>query len=129
MKTYGEFHDGFFEGLWIDKARKAVQVYLSTDQGERTTVVLGGVVMLKAGGLREGNIIFEVVIRCGSEITHEDIGELYELHADREAAAWEVNLLNRALTEQMQILEVNPSYGGQCLILAREIQFNPGMHL
>lgn len=52
MKTYSEFHDGFFEGIRSDKDMKVVHVYLSTDRKVRTTAVLNGVLKLKAEGLR-----------------------------------------------------------------------------
>jgi hypothetical protein len=121
MKTYPQFHDGFLEGLWID--RGIVHVYLSTLEKERTTAVLNGVVMLRAGGFREGNIIFEVLTRGHEEITLQDVAELYVLQSSHEPAAWEHQLIDRARKECLQIFEVNPSYGGTCLILARTVEF------
>jgi len=75
MKTYSQFHDGFLEGLRIDKEGKVVEVYLSTLEKERTTAVLSGVVILKAGGFREGNIIFEVSTWACEEITLADVAD------------------------------------------------------
>jgi len=125
MKTYSEFHDGLFEGLRIEKDQKVVHVYLRTSGGQRTTVCLRGVVMLKAGGFREGNIIFESSVRNSGEITLADIAELYELDPNNERARWEHKLLERVREEQLQILEVNPSYGGSCVILAKTIELMP----
>jgi hypothetical protein len=122
MKNYGQFHDGFFEGLWIpDKG--IVHVFLSTSKRERATVVLTGVVMLKASGLKEGNIIFDVLTRDHDEITLEDIAELYELKPGHEPAVWEHQLLEKAQQQGFQMLQINPSYGGSCLILAQAIEF------
>jgi len=126
MKTYSEFHDGFLEGLRIDKDRKVVHVYLSTLEKERTTAVLSGVLMLRAGGFREGNIIFEVSTRDREEITLADITELYELESGHEPAAWEHELMNRAKAQPLQIFEVSASYGGTCLILAQTLEFVTG---
>jgi len=121
MKNYGQFHDGFFEGLWIPD-KETVHVFLSTLKKERTTVVLTGVVMLKASGLKEGNIIFDVLTRDHDEITLQDIAELYELPG-HEPAAWEHQLLKKASDQSFQMFELNPSYGGSCLILARTTEF------
>jgi hypothetical protein len=66
MKKYGRFHDGFFEGFWIDGT--TVQVHLSTLEKERFTAVAEGVVALAANGFRAGNIVFDVVARGHEEI-------------------------------------------------------------
>jgi hypothetical protein len=67
MKTYSEFHDGFLEGLHIDRDAKVARVFLRTLEGQRASAVLNGVVMLKADGFREGNIIFDVSTRDSDE--------------------------------------------------------------
>ncbi len=126
MKTYSQFHDGFLEGLRIDKDGKVVEVYLSTLEKERTTAVLSGVVILKAGGFREGNIIFEVSTWACEEITLADVADLYELDPGHEPAAWEHKLMDRVMTEGLQMLGVSSSYGGTCLILAQTIELVPG---
>jgi hypothetical protein len=124
MKSHSQFHDGLFEGLWIDKDAKIAHVYLSTKERKRSVAVLGGVLKLKAEGLREGNIILEVRTCSGREITSEDIAELYELDSNREAKAWEHQLMERIKQEQLQFFELQPSYGGSCLILAQMVEFS-----
>src|SRR5438270_13064497 len=114
MKNYGQFHDGFFEGLWIPE-KDTAEVYLSTTTGERTTVVLTGVVMLKATGFKQGNIIFDVTTRTAEEITQLDIAELYDLQPDRQPAFWESQLLEKAHRESFHLFQISPSYGGSCL--------------
>jgi hypothetical protein len=122
MKNYGQFHDGFFEGLWIPD-KEIVHVFLSTSKKDRVTVVLTGVIMLKASGLKEGNIIFDVLTRDHDEITLQDIAELYELKPGHEPAVWEHQLLEKASAQSFQMFELNPSYGGSCRILARTTEF------
>lgn len=122
MRNYGQFHDGFFEGLRTPE-KGIVHVYLSTSERVRTTVVLTGVVMLKVTGFREGNIIFDVLTRDHKEITFQDVAELYELQPSHEPAAWEKQLLEKAQQQSFQIFAINPSYGGSCLILAQAVEF------
>ena len=122
MKNYTQYHDGFFDGLCIQD-EGIVQVYLRTSAMERTTVALTGVVMLKVTGLKAGNIIFEVLTRDHEEITLQDIAELYELQPNHEPAVWEHQLLQKAQQQGFQIFEINPSYGGSCLILSQGIEF------
>jgi hypothetical protein len=129
MKTYSEFHDGNLEGLRTDKDTKIVQVYLSTDEKVRTTAVLSGVLKLKAEGFREGNIILDVSTRDSDEITLADIAELYNLDSTHEPNSWEHKLMDKIREERLKILEVNPSYGAQCLILAQTIEFVSGKEL
>jgi hypothetical protein len=129
MKTYSEFYDGFLEGVRTDKDTKVVHVYLSTDEKVRTTAVLSGVLKLRAEGFREGNIILDVSTRDFDEITSADIAELYGLDPNHEPKPWERKLMDEIRERQLQILEVNPSYGGQCLILAQTIEFVPAEDL
>jgi hypothetical protein len=129
MKTYSEFHDGFFEGLHIPDDTKVVHLYLCTLEKERTTAVLTGVVMLKAGGFRAGNIISVVSTRDSGEITLADIGDLYELDSCHEPKPWEHKLMERVGEQHLQILDVSASYGGTCSILAQTIEFVAGEHL
>lgn len=122
MKTYSQFHDGFLEGLRIDKEEKVAQVYLSTVKKERTTAALTGVLMLRADGFREGNIILDVSTRDSEEITLADIADLYDLDTSHEPADWEHKFIEKVRTQRMQLFRVNPSYGGTCAILAQTIE-------
>jgi hypothetical protein len=115
MRNYHEFHDGWFEGLWIDGPR--THVYLSTIAKERFTIVAEDVVALSADDIKTGNIIFEVLTRTHEELNEDDIAILPELQM---IDASQKNIpLERAHQQKLMILEINPSYGGSCLILAR----------
>lgn len=116
MKNYSQFHDGRFEGLWIDGT--TVHVYLSTLEKERFTGVAKGVVALAAGGFRAGNIIFEVVTRDREEIVFRDIAELHDLQNGPEGERQGMQILEKARQEGMSLLEIDPSYGATCLVLA-----------
>jgi hypothetical protein len=125
MKNYSEFHDGYLEGLWTPEGGIA-HVFIATDasvEKKQFTAVMSGVVMLRAGEFREGNIILEVLVRDHDEITVQDIGRLYELAPGHTPEDWEHQLLERARNERMIILEINPSYGASCLVLGRTVEF------
>jgi hypothetical protein len=77
MRKYGQFHDGFFEGFWINGT--TVHVFLSTLEKERFTAIAEGVVALDANGFRAGNIIFDAIVRDHEEIVFRDITQLYDL--------------------------------------------------
>jgi hypothetical protein len=85
VRKYGQFHDGFFEGLWIDST--TVHVFLSTLEKERFTAVAEGVAALDSGGFRAGNIIFDVVVRDHEEIVSRDVAQLYDLQQGSEGKA------------------------------------------
>ena len=119
MKKYGQFHDGFFEGFWIDGT--TVHVYLSTLEKERFTVVTEGVVAVAANGFRAGNIVFDVVSRDHEEITVRDIEELYDLREGPAGDSQGMRQLGKAKQERLTLLEITPSYGGSCMILAHSV--------
>lgn len=117
MKNYHEFHDGFLDGLWFDGNR--VHVYLSTVNKAPFTLLADGVAALSASGFRKGNLIFEVLIRTHEEITQSDVAALYELRDGDAGRDQGDKLLKNAHDHKLAILEINPSYGASCLMLAR----------
>ena len=124
MKNFTQFHDGFFDGLWIDSTR--VHIYLSTLQKERFTAVADGVVRLFATGIKEGNIIFDVVVRDHDELTPDDISAVYDLAGGTALEEKASRLLDKAREEKWVLLEISPSYGANCLILARRVDVVEG---
>jgi hypothetical protein len=121
VQRYEQFHDGYFEGIWVPERGNA-HVYLATSDRRRTTVVLEGVVMVRLTGFKGGNIILDVSIRNGAEPSIEDIAVLYDLTPDHSPEPWERDLLQRVRQESLCLFEISSSYGGECLILAASVQ-------
>jgi hypothetical protein len=119
MKNYSQFHDGNLEGLWIDDT--VVHVYLRTLEKERFVAVAEGVVALAASGFRAGNLIFEVVTRDHEEIASSDIAELYDLQEGSAGETQGAQLLEKARHEGLILLEINPSYGATCIVMAHSV--------
>ncbi len=121
MRGYEQFHDGYFEGLRIED--QTVHVYLRTMEKERFAAVANGVVALDANGFRAGNIVLSVSIRNNEEIVLADIQELYDLRDGPAGDDQGKNLLAKARQEKLTLLEVVPSYGASCLVLAKSVDF------
>jgi hypothetical protein len=85
---------------------------LATADGQDFDLELGGIKKLRLDDMKEGNIILDVVFR--SELTASDIQSLYGKDLDSSNA---MRLLQTARSEKLQILEINPSYGAEALIL------------
>jgi len=115
MKTYHEFHDGFVDGLLLDGY--GVRLYLSTDEKQSFVLAVDDVRSLRLNDFREGNIIFDVVVRDGDEVTLSDMVELYGFSDEAKA----VLKLGETHREGLIVVEVNPSYGASCLILAASV--------
>lgn len=119
MKNYGEFHDGWFEGLWING--ETVHMFLSTEGRKRFVIVAEGVDALSVDGIRAGNIILDVSMRDSEEVLPSDIQILYQLPASHIGETQGADLLQKARLGEGTLLEINPSYGASCLVLARSI--------
>jgi hypothetical protein len=117
MKNYDQFHDGWLDGLLINQ--KSVQVFLSTEERMPFVVVADGVVALAADGFKAGNIVFEVVTRQKEELTLQDITRAYALAEG--ATDQGEKLLVKALEQNLIVLEINPSYGATCILLAESV--------
>jgi hypothetical protein len=73
-------------------------------------------------GSRAGNIILDVALFDSSELTAEQIEQLYELsNADKAQ-----QFLKQAQEKGLQALEVNPSFGADCTALFRSAEILPG---
>lgn len=118
MKTYNEFHDGWFEGVWIEPER--AHVFLKTIEKDPFVIVGEGVVALEANDLKRGNIIFDVSIKTHEELTSGDVDTLPELKMIDTSKADVA--LERTRQRKLMLLEVNPSYGGSCVVLARSFE-------
>ena len=119
MKNYGQFHDGYLEGLWIYDT--IVHVFLRTLGKERFTAVAEGVVALGASGFRAGNLILQVALRGNDEIVFRDIAELYDLQDGSAGEDQGMRLLGKARQEGLTLLAIDPSYGATCLVLAHSV--------
>ncbi len=119
VKEYELFHDGDFEGLWI--RGETVHVYLRTAENKHFEAVANGVAALGANGFRKGNIVLSVSTRSHAEIVLADIRELYDLRDGPEGRVQAENLLAKARQEKLTLLEVLPSYGATCLVLAESV--------
>ena len=75
--------------------------------------MLDGVQALVLNDVKQGNIILDLVIREGAEITKNDVAQVYGLNDDSVTK----NKLETAVNGGFQILEINPSYGAEGLIL------------
>jgi hypothetical protein len=115
MKTLEQFHDGFLNGLLIQNT--TVYVFISTDKSKKFVLEGGDVLSLKADGFRQGNIIYDVLVRDGDEVTLEDIQNFYEFKDEANA----LKKLEDVRRKTVVVLEINPSYGASCLILAGSV--------
>ncbi len=77
MNAYdSKFHDGFLDGFLIRESQMII--FIRTDDNEAFALVADDVTRMRADSLREGNIIFDIVIRREDELTRNDI-DIYGL--------------------------------------------------
>jgi hypothetical protein len=118
--TYGQFHDGSFNGLRI--RQNTVDVFLSTDQKESFMLSAIHVAALRSDGLQAGNIIFDVECRSSEEITLADIRDVYRFETNPRDEVHATNALEKARREELSLLAIGPTYGGDCLVLAKSFK-------
>lgn len=118
MTSLPDLHDGFFDGLWLSEDKRA-RLFVRTETGERSTIILTEVEALNVNGLRAGNIIFDVALIAPEKLTVTDIEQLYDLKDDQGEIAR--RLLSKAQQQGLSALEINPSYGAEGVVLFRTI--------
>jgi hypothetical protein len=119
MNAYdSKFHDGSVDGILIREKR--VFVFLRTEDNEIFALVLDDVTRMRVDNFREGSSIFDIVIRQGEDLTRDDMNIYgYAATPDGEKSANE--MLERMRTENRLALEINPSYGCECFLIAQAI--------
>lgn len=120
VRSYEQFHDGWFDGLLITE--ECLDIFLSTDQKESFVLSVTGVVALASDELRAGNIIFGVEYRSADEITLDDIRDVYRFNRSPEDDAQILAAHAKAERERLLLLVIDPTYGGNCLVLAKSFE-------
>ena len=123
MNAYdSNFHDGFVDGVLIREPQGIV--FIKTDDNEAFALLADGVTGMRVDSLPEGNIIFDIVIRRGNDLTRSDVDiHGFAANADGERRATEK--LQQLRTEDQVALEINPSYGCECFLIAEAVILVP----
>jgi hypothetical protein len=121
MEDLPDMHDGFFDGLWTSE-NKSAHLFLRTDTGERSTIVLKDVERMNVSNFKAGNIVFDVVLVDSCKVTIEHVERLYGFSDAQKAQQF----LKEAQGRGLRVLEVNPSYGAECTVLFRTVEILPG---
>ena len=120
MDGLPDIHDGFFDGLWIS-GNKSVHLFLRTEAGERSTVVLKDVERMSVSNFLQGNIFFDLVLVQPDRLSIALIEQLYQ-PANTEMAH---DLLTKAQQRGLSALIINPSYGAEGVVLFRVAEIVP----
>lgn len=110
---FKDFHDGSFDGIHL-QSDKTATIFLRCAAKRPYILVLKGVEKLSLTGVKEGNIIFDLVCRRAREATSADALEFYGGEGNPVLAS---KLLDNLRRKELQILELNPSYGAEGLFL------------
>ena len=121
MDGLPDIHDGYFDGLCVS-SQKSVHLFLRTDRGERSTIVLKGVEAMNLSNFLPGNIIFDIVVAGSEKLTIGDIEQLYQ-HEPTQAQTEQ--LFRKVQQQGLSILYITPSYGAQCAVLFQAAEISP----
>jgi hypothetical protein len=116
LKKYPEFHDGFLEGVFLDGS--SAYISLSTHQGELYVFEASEVESLNITDFRKGNIIFEVLCHSADELSSEVIEAVSGGFPEVSRSSLAKRGVELAVERDLALLEINPSYGATCLVLA-----------
>jgi hypothetical protein len=126
MDGLPDIHDGYFDGLCVS-SQKSVHLFLRTDRGQRSTIVLKGVEAMNVSNFLVGNIILDIVVVGSDRLTIGDIEQLYQLQPTRAEMA--ERLFRKAQQTGLSVLYITPSYGAQCAVLFQAAEILPNQVL
>lgn len=124
MTSLPDFHDGYFDGLYLSEHR-IVHLFLRTVDGHGYSVALDRTEALRLSNVRAGNVVLDLDIN--HQITAQDIQQCYELpEGDTEQIA---RLLDTSKRDGLVLVEMNSSYGAELTALCAEVHVSAGHFL
>lgn len=119
MKNFDQFHDGWLNGILLEEHN--AKLFISTAEKQPFVLEIEGITSLKLDGFRQGNIIFDVLVRETNEITSGDIEELFG-YTDKQQT-WKRP--EQVRNDRSVVIEIGTSYGASLLALARSAELIP----
>jgi hypothetical protein len=127
MNAYNsKFHDGFVDGFLIREPQ--VIIFIRTEGDEAFALIADDVTRMRVDSFLQGNIIFDIVMRHGNELTRSDV-DVYGFAADPNGERLANDKLERLRMEDRVVLEINPSYGCECFLIAQAVTLIPRSEL
>jgi hypothetical protein len=123
LPSLPNLHDGYFDGVWVSD-KKSARLFVRTVDGDRFTILLTGVVALTIDGLKQGNIIFDVVLAPPNALTIEKIKHAHGSAYTRDGEM--PRLLEQAQQQSLCTLEMSTSYGAEGAALFHLAELIPG---
>ena len=123
LPSIPDLHDGSFDGVWVSD-KKCACLFVRTENGEPFTILLTNVARLNIRNLRQGNIIFDVVLITPDALSIEQVNETYDLGHEREEMSR--RLLEKAQQQGLCALVMSTSYGAEGTVLFQAAKVVPG---
>jgi len=123
LPSIPDLHDGFFDGVWLSD-KKCACLFVRTENGERSTILLTNVAALNIRNLRQGNIIFDVVLMAPDALSIEQVNQAHDLGHEREEMSR--RLLEKAQQQRLCALVMSTSYGAEGTVLFQTAKVIPG---
>ena len=116
-------HDGFAEGLRVDRAKKLAILECSTVDGKPYTLSFEGIMRLEGSDFREGNIISTIFLFKGMSIPDEEIRNLF-FGAHSKAKAENISkVTNDVKSSGLYFFRLWASYGLTLNVICKEISY------
>jgi hypothetical protein len=105
-----------------------VVVFIRTEGNEAFALVADDVTRMRVDSLLQGNIILDIVMRQGQDLTRSDV-DIYGFPASSDGEKLANDELERLRIENRVALEINPSYGCECFLIAQTVTLIPRSEL
>jgi hypothetical protein len=119
MSEYDVFHDGFVEGFLIKDSQ--LIIFLRTWDKKLFALIADDVEGMRADNFKEGNIIFDIVVRQGLGLIRGDM-DGYDFVASSLGESQRTAALERSRSENRLALEISSSYGCTCILTASSVK-------
>jgi hypothetical protein len=117
-----QFHDSEISKIiFLDDE---VKIYFKLVNGESLCASFAGKLLLLCDGLREGNIISEIVIESGELEDYTFLNKLYWISdgsEDEPERKYLDSMISMIKAKEMKVVRINPSYGCEIIMVCHSI--------
>ena len=124
MTSQPNFHDGFLDGLLLDKSR--IYIFLRTISGGKYTLILHEMEALRANDFREGNIILDVEFFESNQLDASFVLDVFQYSDEHKRRFVMEDWLRAAAQKRLTGVEISASYGGTLLAVFKSHEFVGG---
>ena len=117
--NFGDFHDASWCGIHFIDSRSTLLSFRTTN-GQKSWILIEGVVSLNATGLREGNIVFAFEL-YSDNVQNEELREILGI-SEYDSSDYMEKIRRRIASSELLVVRISNSVGGDLCAICSNVR-------